>query len=68
MKTPGYALLGVTAGARLGEGFDAFIDVRNVTGEKAVGDISAAIRAAPGSAIFHPVERPTIAGGVRARF
>jgi len=33
-----------------------------------VGDISAAITATPASAIFYPVERRAVFGGVRARF
>ncbi|MGH6653227.1 MAG: TonB-dependent receptor family protein [Sphingopyxis sp.] len=75
VRTPGYALLGVTGGARIAEGIDAFVDVRNVTGKKAIGDISAAINVtAPSvvspaaSAIYYPVERRAISAGIRARF
>jgi len=68
VRTPGYALLGVTGGARIAEGIDAFIDVRNITGKKAIGDISAAISVTPTSAIYYPVERRAISTGLRARF
>ena len=68
LRTDGYLLLGLSAGASVSEGFDLFLDVRNVTGKKAVGDISAAIRATPASVIYYPVERRAVYGGVRARF
>lgn len=68
VRTPAYALIGVTAGARVAEGVDAFVDVRNITGKKAIGDISAAITVTPASAIYYPVERRAVSAGVRARF
>ncbi len=68
VRTPGYALLGVTAGARVGEGIDAFLDVRNITGKRAIGDISAAIDVTDTSAIYYPVERRAVSAGLRARF
>ncbi len=68
VRTPGYALLGVTGGARISKGIDAFVDVRNITGKKAIGDISAAISVTPGSAIYYPVERRAVSAGLRARF
>lgn len=67
-RSPGYTLLGLTGGASLVNGIDVFVDVRNITAKKAIGDISAVIQAAPGSAIYYPVERRAISGGVRARF
>lgn len=67
-RTQGYALLGLTAGARVADGIDLFIDARNLTGKKAIGDISAVIAATPASAIYYPVERRAVFGGVRARF
>ena len=54
--------------ARPAEGIDLFLDARNLFDETAVGDISAAITATPASAIFYPVERRAVFGGVRARF
>ena len=68
VRTPGYALIGVTGGARVAEGIDAFVDVRNITGKKAIGDISAAITVTDASAIYYPVERRAISTGIRARF
>lgn len=68
VSTPGYTLIGVTGGARITDGIDAFVDVRNITGKKAIGDISAAITVTPGSAIYYPVERRAISAGLRARF
>lgn len=76
-RTKGYALLGLTAGATVGDGIDIFLDARNLTQKKAVGDISAAIQyvrddpaTAPddSSAIFYPVERRAVYAGVRMRF
>jgi len=67
-KADGYVLLGVTAGAKLSEDVDLFLDARNLAGKKAAGDISAAIAANANSAIFYPVERRAVSGGVRARF
>jgi len=66
VKTDGYALLGVTAGMKVTGSIDLFLDARNLTGKKAVGDISAAITA--GGAIYYPVERRAVSGGLRARF
>ena len=73
VRTPGYALIGVTGGATIADGIDAFVDVRNITGKKAIGDISAAITVTPpdvepGSAIYYPVERRAVSAGIRARF
>ena len=67
-RTPGYALLGVGAQAGVREGITLFLDARNLTGKKAIGDISAVVAAEAGSAIYYPVERRAIYGGVRARF
>ncbi|NIJ38021.1 iron complex outermembrane receptor protein [Sphingopyxis panaciterrae] len=68
VRTPGYALIGITGGARVAAGIDAFVDIRNVTGKKAIGDISAAIAATGTSAIYYPVERRAVSAGLRARF
>jgi iron complex outermembrane receptor protein len=67
-RTAGYALIGITAGATVVEGIDLFLDARNLTGKKAIGDISAVLQATPASAIYYPVERRAVYGGVRARF
>lgn len=72
VRTPGYALVGLTGGARVAEGVEAFVDIRNITGKKAIGDISAAIDASvtptANPAIYYPVERRAISAGIRARF
>jgi iron complex outermembrane receptor protein len=68
VRTDGYALLGVTASWKATDKIDVFLDGRNLAGEKAVGDISAVITASPASAIYYPVERRAVFGGIRARF
>ncbi len=68
VRTPGYVLLGLTAGATVSDGVDLFLDARNLANRKAIGDVSAAILATPASAIYYPVERRAVFGGVRARF
>ena len=71
-RTKGYALLGLTAGATVREGIDLFLDVRNLAGKAAVGDISAVVNYAnlttAQQAIFYPIERRAVYGGLRARF
>jgi iron complex outermembrane recepter protein len=68
VRTPGYVLLGLTAGATVSDNVDLFLDARNLAGRKAIGDLSAVILATPASAIYYPVERRAVFGGVRARF
>ena len=72
-----YALLNLGAQAQLRDRLTLFLDARNLTGRRAIGDISALVRYTPdngatpadeGSAAFYPVERRAIYGGVRARF
>jgi iron complex outermembrane recepter protein len=67
-RTSRYTLIGITGGARVLDGVDLFVDARNLTGKKAIGDVSAAILASPASVIYYPVERRAIYGGIRARF
>jgi len=50
------------------DGVDAFLDVRNIAGENGIGDISAVITANAASAIYQPIERRAVYGGVRVRF
>ncbi|HYI41570.1 MAG TPA: TonB-dependent receptor [Allosphingosinicella sp.] len=72
LKVDGYVLVGLTAEARVSESIELFLDARNLTNEKAVGDISAVIdfsRLAPAQrSVFFPVERRAVFGGLRARF
>jgi len=72
-----YALLNLGAQAQLRDGVTLFLDARNLTQKRAVGDISALVRYAAdniataadeGSVAFYPLERRAIYGGVRARF
>lgn len=67
-RTDGYTLLGVTGSYKATDRIDLFLDARNLAGEKAAGDISAVITATPASAIYYPVERRAVFGGIRARF
>ncbi len=68
LRVDGYATLSLSASAQLREGLSLFVDARNLTGTNAIGEISAAVRATPASAIFYPIERRAYYGGVRARF
>ena len=63
--------------AQLRDGVTLFLDARNLTKERAIGDISALVRyvaddpatpANEGSAAFYPIERRAFYAGVRARF
>lgn len=67
-RVPGYTLIGLSAGAQVMDGVDAFLDVRNIAGENGIGDISAVITATAASAIYQPIERRAVYGGVRVRF
>jgi iron complex outermembrane receptor protein len=68
LRTPGYALVGLTAGYSMTDNVDLFLDARNLANKNAIGDINAVITAAPMSSIYYPVERRAVFGGVRARF
>ena len=72
-----YALLNLGARAQVREGVTLFLDARNLTGKRAIGDIGALVRYAAdnpataadeGSVAFYPVERRAIYGGIRAHF
>ncbi|KEQ50194.1 TonB-dependent receptor family protein [Sphingobium chlorophenolicum] len=72
-----YTTLNLGAQAEVKPGVTLFLDARNLTGERAVGDISAVVRyvsdnpatlANEGSVAFYPIERRAFYGGVRARF
>ncbi|MEK7342225.1 MAG: TonB-dependent receptor [Pseudomonadota bacterium] len=65
-RTGGYALLGLTAQAGVREGVTLFLDARNLTQRRAIGDISAVVRYS-GQASFYPVERRAVYAGLRAR-
>ena len=67
-RAPGYTLFGIGAEANIRSGVTLFVDARNLTGKKAIGDISAVVTANAASAIYYPVERRAVYGGIRARF
>ena len=76
-RVEGYAMLNLSAQAQLRDGVTLFLDARNLTKERAIGDISALVRysaddpataADEGSVAFYPVERRAVYAGVRARF
>ena len=67
-RPPGYALLGLGATARLRGWLGVFLDARNLTGRKAVGDISAVVSATAATVAYYPVERRAVYGGLRASF
>ncbi|HKY81806.1 MAG TPA: TonB-dependent receptor [Sphingobium sp.] len=64
-RVDGYAMLNLTAQAGIGKGVTLFLDARNLTAERAVGDIGAVVRYS-GQAAFYPVERRAFYAGLRA--
>jgi len=77
VHAPGYAMFGLGAEARLAPGVTLFLDARNLTGKKAIGDVSAVVAyvrdnpatvADDSSSIFYPIERRAVYGGVRMTF
>lgn len=67
-RAPGYMLFGLGAEAKVRRGVSLFVDARNITGKKAIGDISAVLRATPATVAYYPVERRALYGGIRAAF
>lgn len=65
---PGYTMFGLSGEARVAPGVTLFVDARNLTNRKAIGDISAVLLATPASVAFYPIERRALYGGVRATF
>ncbi len=65
VRTPGYALIGLSARWKVDDRVTLFADARNLTGKRAIGDISAVVQAATGSAIYYPVERRAVFVGIR---
>lgn len=76
-RVDGYATLSLGAQVELRSGVTLFLDARNLTKKRAVGDISAVVRYAAdnpatpvvneGSVAFCPIERRAIYAGLRAR-
>ena len=67
-RAGGYTLMGVTGSFKASDTVDVFLDARNLADETAAGDVSAVITATSASAIYYPVERRAVFGGIRARF
>lgn len=65
LRAPGYVMFGLGAEARMRDGITVFLDVRNLTNKKAIGDISAVTTSV---VAFYPIERRAVYGGVRATF
>jgi len=71
---PGYTMLGLSGSATIRDGLTIFVDARNLTNKKAIGDIWAVTAIPsplePGSdpAIYYPVERRAFYAGLRATF
>lgn len=67
-RLSGYAMLGVGARATVGTGVTLFVDARNLTAKRAIGDISAAIDARVASAaLYYPIERRAVYAGLRTK-
>jgi len=65
-RTSRYALLGLNGAAAVTARLSAFIDLRNLTGTRATGDVAAVVGASPASSIYYPVERRAAYIGLRA--
>lgn len=65
-RVDGYAMLNLGAQAQVATDVTLFLDMRNLTKERAVGDIGATV-SYNGQSIFYPVERRSIYAGLRAR-
>lgn len=66
-RVDGYATLSLGVQAEVASGITLFLDARNLTRERAVGDVGAVVRYT-GQAAFYPIERRAFYGGLRARF
>lgn len=75
-RVDGYATFNLGAQAQLTRNVSLFVDARNLTGKRAVGDIGALVTYKPddlltpaneASTAFYPIERRAIYAGLRAR-
>ena len=75
-RADGYATFNLGAQAQLTKTVSLFVDARNLTGKRAIGDIGALVTyrrddpatpANEASAAFYPIERRAIYAGLRAR-
>lgn len=64
-----YATVGLSGGVNIAKGTELFFDARNLTGKKAIGDISSVVDYQTllpfQRAIFYPIERRALFAGVR---
>jgi iron complex outermembrane receptor protein len=67
VRAPGYVLINLGAAAKLNDRLEVFVDARNLTAKRAVGDVSAVTVANPATIAFYPVERRAFYAGLRAR-
>jgi iron complex outermembrane receptor protein len=65
-RVDGYATLNLAAQTELRSGVTFFVDARNLTKKRAIGDISAVVGYV-GQATFYPIERRAVYAGLRAR-
>lgn len=71
-KASGYTTFGLSGAVSISEATELYVDVRNLTNKKAIGDMSAVVDYQAllpfQQAIFYPVERRAAYAGVRARW
>ncbi|TPW02870.1 MAG: iron complex outermembrane recepter protein [bacterium] len=69
LKAPSYALLGVNAGFKIGSGATVYLDARNLTDERYVGEFSAVTDARTAStSVFFPGEGRSAFVGIRLTY
>ena len=69
LKAPDYALLGLTAGFDLREGLSVYVDARNLTDERYVGEFSAVTDArTAATSVFFPGEGRSVFVGLRLAY
>ncbi len=68
-RVPGYWLLGVTASAKLPNGGELFVDLRNIFDKRHIADFGPVVLYNPATtATFYPGTGRSIYGGVRVKF
>jgi iron complex outermembrane receptor protein len=66
--TKAYALLGAKVGYDAGGQFSAYVEARNLTGEKYVSSVSIIDRATPTSQLYQPVDSRAVYAGMKYRW
>ncbi|MNQ55055.1 Vitamin B12 transporter BtuB [compost metagenome] len=67
-KAPDYAVLGLTGGFNIGANASVYVDARNLTNERYVGEFSAVTVGDASSAVFFPGEGRSVFIGVRLAY